>query len=442
MKCRLGLGGEFTVEIEGVQQRPPPNRSVATLLLLLVNESGAWCSRQAVGEMLYPLLAPAKRAGAVRQAIFRLRAWLPTIGLQTEGRQLRLSDTWEMSIEMGGGRTATGLQIAPDLSHPYVDALRMRLASPTEDASEGPERKLFDTVRSIALTDVEVARQILCSAPQFACLLPQSDLTWLLGLTRPQTRGATMACEHEELTAGLHVWMGQLRRARNSYLKAFRIASQIRDPAAIARTSSLVMFTLIELGEMEEAGQWLATLMASDRADSMRLLVLNAKAAFFWNNNQLDEALATMRSARSSVKRATRTEQAHYFSNLAVLEAESGLIDTATQTIAQGEALIQGPQDRGFKFNLLLARAEVESCLQHGERAAALLEAAIASAEAAGLEVMRWYLLESRAEVAYREGQMQFAHSLWRSVEADRMNECVRLTPRVLARKHRIFSGS
>lgn len=77
----------------------------------------------------------------------------------------------------------------------------------------------------------------------------------------------------------------------------------------------MVMFCYLELGDMASAGKWLTTLTNSDRAQSMHLLVLNAKSAFFWNNYQLPEALATMRSARDYIRTASRVEKAHFLSN-------------------------------------------------------------------------------------------------------------------------------
>ncbi len=434
------VGEQFRVVLGGSERPAPPNRLVGMLLLLLSEAAPGWVSRRALGDSLYPGADASKQAAAVRQAFSRLRRWLPDADVQTRTGALRLGEGWTIDTTTDRGERAEGLRIAPGFEHPWMDEFRQRQGSYMITSRDTKERLLFEAIASVAQEDPETARNLLCSAAEIITILPETELSWLLGVTRPKSRLDPRASEHEGIVATVHLAAGKLRSAVQSYLRAYRIALQGRNFAAMASASSLVMFCYLELGEMESAAKWLTTLTTSDRAQTMHLLVLNAKSAFFWNNNQLTEALSTMRSARGFSRTASRAERAHYLSNLAVLEAEAGDWHASLDTIQEARTVLLGRQDRYFWSNLAVAEAEVLSLRGEFDRGLSVAEAAVRDWSGHGGVVSQWYLREAQAEIVHRQGAMQRARALWASVEADRLRECTGLTPRVAARKGRIFS--
>lgn len=200
---RIQLGEQFTVTLNGIVQPPPPNRLVGLLLLMLAESSPGWVSRRDLGESLYPGADLGRQAAAARQAISRLRRWLPEADVQTRRGAVRLAGRWELDFLTARGDQAQGLRIAPGTEHPWMDAFRRRQGEGAEVQPVSQERLLFEAISMVAREDHEAARNLLCGAPEIISLLPETELSWLLGVTRPKSRREPKASEHEALVGAV-----------------------------------------------------------------------------------------------------------------------------------------------------------------------------------------------------------------------------------------------
>ncbi|MBL8059289.1 MAG: tetratricopeptide repeat protein [Chthonomonas sp.] len=432
----IWMAGKLEVKpIGGVALAAPPTRVCAVMLVLLAERYPGWVSRRELGDALHSESPLSKRNTAVRQTLARLKRWLPKDSVVIERDSIRLARPWRI---LTGG--STGLGIAPGIEHPWMDEFRRRHTPEAVVEELSPEGLLFQTVTEVAKTDRDAARSILCAAPEIALLLPARDFVWAVGATRPSSRHEPNAIEHDMLIAWASYLAADVSEALRLYLRAYSNAAKRHDIPNMAKASAQAMFALLEMGDLDSAAEWLERLTKADREQSMHLLVLNAKAAFFWNNHLISEGLATLRSADRYAKVASRVEQLHYFSNLAVLEAEAGDVTEAMNSIERARALIAGPWDRIFQWNLAIAEAVVLSLKGLAPQADEILVQAISESSHPETSISSWYLIETQAETSARSGNSLRAQTLWRSVESERYARGLALTPRLLAKKQRIFT--
>lgn len=434
----IWLAGRFEVRPQGGTALPPPQTKVCGVMLVLLAERyPEWVSRRELGLALHSESPATKRSAAVRQTLARLRNWLPMGSLEVEKDNLRLVRPWRLLTG-----DSTGFSIGPGLDHPWMDDFRSRHTPVASDETPSIEARFFEAIKAIASTDREAARSILCAAPELALLLPPRDFVWAVGATRPKSRQAPNAVEHDMLVASARVLAANLQEALRHYLRAYTAAARRHDELNMAKASAQVMFAFLEMGDLSAASEWLEKLTKADRQQSMHLLVLNAKAAFFWNSHLLPEAVATLRSAERAVKVASRVEQLHYFSNLAVLEAEAAELEPAMVSIERARGLIAGPWDRVYIWNLALAEAEVLSRMGEHKKAEEILVRAIAESNRPETLLNCWYLNEGLAEVLARSGKVNEARAIWRNIEDARQAHGLDLTARLQARKQRILTAS
>ena len=431
----IWLAGKVEVRPLGGSALPaPPARRCTVLLTYLAERYPNWTSRKEIGEAIHPDSTSSKRQGSVRQTLSRLRSWLPDNSIEFEQKNVRLTKPWRLLLG-----DAEGLMIAPGLDHPWMDEFRLRHSSEPKAQPQGSERLLFETIASLSKTNPEVARNLLCAAPEIALMLPRSELAWVIGVTKPRSRSEPNAAEHDLLIGESHLAVADIKEAIHSYLRAYKTAVNHRNVTNMARASAQVMFAFLESGDMDSATEWLERLTKADREQSMRLLVLNAKAAFFWNSHLVPEALATLRSAERYATGASRVEKLHYYANLAVLEAEAGDQEAANETIETARAMITDPSHRGFRWNLMIAEAEIRANEGNHAEANAIIDQALLETSNSEATLANWYVRELQAEVAAIAGATARAHSLWRHVESERTSRNLALTPRLQARKQRIF---
>lgn len=430
----IWMAGKLEVKPQGGDAlTSPPTRVSAVMLVLLAERYPEWVSRRELGDALHADSPKPKRNTAVRQTLARLKRWLPDGSVVIERDSIRLARPWRILI---GG--STGLGIAPGIEHPWMDEFRRRHTPEAAVEELSPEGLLFQVVAEVAKTDRDAARSILCAAPEIALLLPARDFVWAVGATRPDSRHEPNAIEHDMLVGSASYMSADVPEALRHFLRAHSNAAKHRDIPNMAKASAQAMFALLEMGDLESAAEWLERLTKADREQTMRLLSLNAKAAFFWNSHLVPEALATLRSAERYADVASRVEQLHYFSNLAVLEAEAGEVTEAMISIERARSLIAGPWDRTFQWNLMLAEAEVRANEGNAE-ANAIIDQALLETSIPEATLSNWYVRELQAEIAAKSGATAHAQTLWRQVETERTRRKLTLTPRLQARKQRIF---
>ncbi|MBL8060714.1 MAG: hypothetical protein JNK63_08385 [Chthonomonas sp.] len=441
MVLTIHCGGQFQALWQGEDLGPPPTQVTGAMLLFLARTPGSWVLRSELGRRFFASGLESARLNSVRQTIFRLRKWLPEGTIETSFSQVRLKCRCQIILKLPNGEQATGPQIAPMLDHPWVDEFRASWSISPGMPAPHPIQKFGELVNSLADFDAETARQALASMPLLANGLPTDVLSGLLGKARPKRLGDSFSCEYEELRGAAAFRAGQVRLARDHYLRAFKIAKRLRDPEAMARTSSQVMFHLLELGDIDQATEWLSILSSSDRADSMRLLVLNAKATFFWNNGGLSEGLATMRSAEAHLRKATRVDRIHFLANYSVLLAEANELDGSQEVIDRARSEGHPAIDLAAFFVLQMAEAESLIRSREAVRAQELLRSALINAKATQHTVAQWYLREALSEAISQQDPIQ-GQRLWLQVEKERLAECYRLTPRVLMRRRRVMGSA
>lgn len=431
------MGGGFGVWRDGVPQPGPPNESVAALLVLLVDSRGALDRRQ-LADTLFPGSSPENRLGALRQTLFRLRRWLPDLRVAADHSRISLLSEVHLDLRLSNGVNAVGLALADGIDHPVIARFRAVRSEEPDEGSELPEELHYRAVVSIAAVDREAARMMLCGAPSVGFLLAPGKLAHLLDLTRPAHLAEPKAIEHLEMTAIHLYWIGRIDAAVKTYLRAFKLAKSRRDGSAMARAAAYLLFLFIEWGEMGAAREWLAVLGDADRTEQQRLLLMNARASFLWNDNRLAEAVEMMRAAEPMMRSASHWDRAHYFANRAVLTSEFGDRTATAEDLAAANEAIVGRHDFASRVcvklveaTLLAWQAEERSCRQ-------VLEESLSMSLAAGHACGRWYTSELRAELLARFGRTEEAWRRWRTVEEDRLQSCVRLTPRLEARKRRI----
>jgi hypothetical protein len=348
------LIGEFSVW-EGAEELPPaPNRTVATLLLGLLANGDAWMSRQEVAKRLYPESDSAHAMVAVRQTLSRIKQWLGQDLIEDRQNCLRLTPgmceaDWD---SIGGGL------IAPGLNHPWAEAVRRERQTRADEPSDALHDNFARTVESAAKVDSDAARGILVGGFDLVSCLEPQVASRLLGLTEPKHRGVPFAFEHSELRGMLYYNLGAVRLAFRAQMRSFRMASQQKSQAKMARAASWAMFTEIESGSMNAAGAWMERASSFNRVSSMRVLLANAHATFLWNSHRLSEALKVMIGANSHLESVDRAQTVHYWANLALLAAEAGDIGLSNEAQRVAQSRIVPSLDHNFSSTLELSRGD------------------------------------------------------------------------------------
>lgn len=435
----INLGSGFCVFRAGHQVPPPPSESTAALLFLLARVGVNGVSRAELGLSLFPESVSARQAGALRQALHRLRRWLPELPISASRTMIRVDELMVIRPDLLRLSPQERPRLAMGLHHPVFAELRW-VESPAPEAElPSVEDHFFEAIRLMALEDREVARQMLCGAASMTGLLSTGQLSALITWTRPRRKLDTMAVEHQELDAWLSYRMGCMAEAVSKQRLARKWAVERGDRVAESRTTAYLMFHLIEAGQIEEARAWLDELNRSDRAAENRLLILNARASLFWNGGDLERGLELMQAATPDAKLSSNWELAHYHANLAVLLSEMSRLEEAKGALETAERSIVGRHDIhslacGFLVRMAIAAGDGDSIKLHEWR-----QRGIEHAEASTNEVARWYVNELFATLLVMLGDRVRSRQLWRATEAARKAGGGGLTPRLELRKAKIF---
>lgn len=433
------LGGTFTVECNGKDLGPPPSKATAVLLAGLLARPDTWIFRDELARRLYPGKPVEDAKTALRQSISRLKEWVGADAVKIEHSRLKAArKDWLVDLTLPNGQPAAAPQISPGISHPWFDQMRSHWGANQDTENLSPVQNHFEqlVLDSIEL-DVDLARSILAGGQRIFESLEVGTQTEFLARTRPKSRSDPYAREHMEMTGTLLLRSFIVRDALAAYQRAYRMAAQARDRANAARISGLVLFTFIESGDFDSAENWNNRMRLAGGGG--QLTQINAKAAFLWNAYSLDEAIVAMKEGEAIVESADRAQQAHFWSNFAVLAAEANQRDFSELCSENARRLMNEQLDLWIKHTLLLAGGTRAMMAGNFPEAFEQLETLrrITQEQHYLIEVL--YAEEALAEANARAGDLKRAAELWRHAEKTRKGAQVRLTPRLLARKKRIM---
>lgn len=437
------LGGRITVISNGIELGPPENKTVAVLLIGLLSRGADWSSREELARLLYPESDPSSRRAALRQTLFRLRRWLGESALEEVQDRIRLAHgAWSYDLVMADGEVAPTPMIAPGLAHPWVEALRLKWVPPSTTVEEDYAANFAVAVQTVASKDPDTARSILVGGANLASCLSVDTVGLLLGLTQPKDRRDPFAFEHIEMRCVLYERLGHLREAKAEQIRAYRLASQQRRHDNVIRAGAMLLFLETEDGQMGEAAAWVDYLQNSLNADTKSLFFCNARAAYLWNMHRLDEAVAQMGQAIPRVLSADRATKLHFWTNYAALSAEAGCMELGRDTLMEARSLAVPGLDVLQLTTLDFAQATGLMNAGRAEEAISLFQATRAATASRSAVLAEWYSIEGMAEALALAGRRPEGIRLWRSVEAERLSRCTRLTPRLLARRGRIMRSA
>jgi hypothetical protein len=434
------LGGQTTVLSDGVEIGPPENKSVAVLLVGLLSRGPNWSSREELAGRLYPESDLGTRRASLRQSLFRMRKWLGAAALEEARDQVRLAaGSWTYDLLLANDERASAHMIAPGLIHPWIEELRAEWAPTPAGAPDDGVASFAAAVQAAARKDPDTGRRLLVGGALLTDSLSVDLFGTLLGLTQPKDRRDPLAFEHLDLRRSLYQRLGCMREAKAAQLRAYRLASQQRHAAHMISAGAIMLFLEVEDGQLGEAAAWVDYLQNVRNADTKSLLFCNAKAAYLWNMNRLDEAVAQMSQAIRRIPSADRATRLHFWTNFSVLCAEAGRADLGLDALAEARSLAIPGLDIASLLTLNLAEATRLMLVKRTDEAVALLEGNRSAAVIRGNVFVDWYAAEAMAEALAIEGRVAEAKRLWAGTESLRLSRCTRLTPRLLARRARIM---
>ena len=440
MGWNVKLGGQITVVRDGVDLGPPDNKTVAMLLVGLLSRGSNWSSREELAKLLYPHSEPTHRRASLRQSFFRLRRWLGPSAFEQVQDRIRLQpNCWSHDFVLATGTLAPAPMIAPGIIHPWMDSIRLEWAPQMEALQSDSVASFAQSVTQTAQIDPDVARSLLVAGAMLTEGLSVESLGVLLGMTEPKDRRDPLVFEHHELRSSLYYRLGCLKEAKDMQRRAFSLASQQRSQGRMILAGTMTLFLEIEDGQLGEAAAWVDYLQNDRHADTKSLFYCNAKAAYLWNMNRLGPAVIQMSQAIRRMPSEDRATRLHFWTNLAVLCAESGNLELCSAALHEARSLAIPNLDIYQLITLDLAEATRLMAIKDTDEAISLLDKNCITFSKYGNVPGEWYSLEAKSEALAISGKNEEAKRLWTDVERQRLSRCTRLTPRVLARRARIM---
>jgi hypothetical protein len=416
----LRLGEELHADVNGAYAGMAPNESVAVLAVLLARSGTGERSRLALAKEIYPRSGHRAGRTALRQALKRLRDW---IGAETVVTGVdRLAPAGEWTLEVRHDRAHA---VASAYRHPFFADM---WSETKKEPVWTPLARFSNTVRELARHDLDSARGMLLGAPAFARSLSPHEYLSLLNLTRPRSRTDPEAFEHCLSTAWAHSSLGELGQALEILRRGLRIATHAGRAALIARSLSMQLFVLLEMGDLAGAWNLVGPLRASP--GRRRLLVDNAIAAFHWNSGDPRSALEIVKTHVGSAKGESRMDQLHFWVNAAVLagEAEDHLFQD--EALAKAETFLLPHLEPEARALLRLAELK-RSCQTDPRGAAKSLSQLHRQAAQDGRLLLANYVAEALAFAHARSGDLARAEEAWNEASNFRRARGWRLSPRV-----------
>lgn len=447
---KVRLGGRFEVESGNLKLGPPPSKSVGVLFLKLLLRGESWTSRAECCERLFPSAEIPSARNALRQVVFRLRAWLGEDALECDSDALRLRQGTfrvESSCALHSGEPSS--LIAPGFGHPWLDE-GGRSEEPTLSHLGNAKVKAipsavtaFETaVIEASRLDADAARALLIGGSAMFDALPPPRAFAVLTMTEPADKHDSFAIEHLELKGRLYYQGTAMDAAISTFQSAHRLAVRKSDAQAAVRTEAMLVFSMLESGKMSAASAALADLVNADgRFRSFRILRQAAIVEQHWNSDRLFEARSALKAMGPLVEGSNRAERLRYFCNCAALAAESGDVEGSQEATERAESLIKVGFDRWPALVLGLSEGIRLLALGRPAEAAETLEIVAENAKSEGFALRSLYAQEAAAEALSRSGDLRRASLVWRSVERARKAAGMKPTPRLLAQKRRVLAA-
>lgn len=417
----LRLGPDLRASVDGQEVGVAPNERVAALAMLIGQRAGDCVPRRALARQIHPSSEVSDPMGALRQTLLRLRNWLGRDVLAADAKSISAVGRWTIETAVRENEFP-----ASAYRHPVFEPYR---AKTDVDGLPKVLRQFDEAVRSVALVDRAEARGMLVGAQGVIRSFPPAAMLDLLEVTRPQRPSDILAFEHAELTCWALTAACLLDEAEEVMRRALANARRLKRPAQVARALALLLFNALETGNLKYADQLLGTI--SGEFGHHRLLVDNAMIAHAWNTGRLDRALEMARERGRTIRKETVSDRVHFWSNMAMLAAEAGDVQTAIQSALAGESLLAEGLHAQARWNLRLARLRV---LAESDPAHAVtgLEEAAQVLHSEGRFLQEAYARELLAVALRRAGEVLAAREAWKSSESARLSRGWKLNPRLL----------
>ena len=434
----VSIDSEFRVLVDGTPLADPPNRTVATLLLALMHVAPNPLTRTEIARRLHGGKDGVSGNNALRQSLFRLRAWLgPELCSVDKDRVGLVGDEFRFNAEPIDGRGNRGF--FPDLDHPWVEEFRRhhRLQSGQSDPTD-PMTRWAEVIRDVAQSDLDAARGLLVGGPGFIDRLDVGLATELFELTRPRIQTDSWSWEHSMLYGEKLSHSNRFAEGLAHIAEGARIAHRLDNPFLFERSTLSYAGWLIEIGNVAGAGRRLARLKES-RHSFNALDRANSLACYHWNLTHWELARAEFQKGMKLLDRSSAVQQQHFLRNYAYFAAELGLTQEFEESSSACAGLVAGPTAKHMLFVLDCARAihrarEVD--LYDGlEQISLLIESDFASVQSC----QQLYLHEAAATIESRLGNATSARNRWRKAEQMRTEHGGRLTPRLQAMREAVF---
>jgi hypothetical protein len=421
---RLLLGWNLCAICDGQDMGKAPNATVAALAVLLQRSSGNEVPRAAIARRLFPESSRSTALAALRQALNRLRLWLGPSSIEGSYSGVRACGAWTLEFVEGAQVGAA--------SHPELEAIFTEAKGDAfEHAADRNALSIFaESVRSMAEVDIDAARGMVAGAPGALQDLPLAEGFHLLELTKSRRRTDPYSFEHQELLGTMLYESGAMDRCQEAFLRALRIATHAGRSGQTRRAQSLLLFCMLEAGDIPGAEEMLQRL--TQGRQRFGLLEKNAKAAFQWNIGDWAGAAEMMKSCEGEVLGASRADSLHFWVNACVLGAETN--DAPLFHVSDAfvrELLIPG-RNRKARWLHELA-LQIKRSWTDPVGAASAFDKLIPSLKEAGYNTLVLYATEARCVALARAGELFQSESGWTAVSTMRRSMGLRPTPRVRA---------
>lgn len=441
MSWHVKLGGQLSVWKDGSELPGPENKTVGVLLVGLLFRGSDWSSRHELANLLYPDSEEHSKRTALRQSLLRLRRWCGPDCIEEKQGLIRLSEgAWSYDLTLANGEGALASMIAPNLDHPWIEAIRQSLTPQKQEQAIEAVEDFATAVGNAASIDKDTGRSLLVGGAALIQSLPIEQLRNLLSMTQPKDRRDPFTLEHQQLRAHYYERLGCYREVKETGLRAFRLATQQRKQEAMITSGAYMLFYEIEDGQMGEASAWIDHLQSRLHADTRSLFFINAKAAYFWNMNKHEIAIDLMSQGIRRLASADRSTQLHFWVNYAVLCAEARHLDQADEALNEAKPLVIDQFDQPRIQTISYARAIVHMHRGNCDESVQMLRtlASISYNDHYSLPGI-WYANEGLSDALMSRGDLAEARSIWLANEKSRLSFCTRLTPRLQARRSRVL---
>lgn len=434
MNCIIDLRKEIRVSVDGkTVDAPYPTVATAALLVTLAESFPSSVSRLTLAKAVHPEQHHALAQNALRQTLHRLRKWLGPEFIRAAKQQVALVGDWQVLHPK-----EFGAKIGDLPSHPVFD--RYLQEARAESAPVGSS-KLFDLVIDLARQDVDIARDVLVSAPVLIESCSEVEVWRMFQATRPSKANSTRAAEYFILRSQQAMRFADFNRAIEDAINGYRIARHSNRRTLLAEAASMILFHCLEAGDMDQASFWLSELFDLQSVVSTRVLAINAEIAFYWNAGDVERAAVNILRGKRAVKRASRRTKLHFYVNASVFKAENRQPNEAVDFLELAESLAVPGFDIASSQMVRLAKGEIELASGNPARAISICQESMALPFFSEFRAGQNYFFALLARSYARLGDREMAEMYWNMNESCRRQAGGSLAPRLAAQRAEVFGN-